>query len=219
MFLKYDSILLNGGCDCMQEVSIMVFGDSITYGAVDSEFGGWTNRLRMHLENNKGDYFTLFNLGIPGETTEKLLSRFETECMARYDEDENTIIVFAIGINDTQNIDGNYRVLLKCFERNIKDLIVKAKKFTNKILFIGLTKIDESKLTPVPWSLSKSYFDRKIIEFDKLLENTCIDENIFYLKMYDVLSLNELVDGLHPNSIGHEKLCDVIANKLNDIID
>jgi len=198
----------------MKETTIMVFGDSITFGVSDNECGGWVNRLRMYLENNEENDYNVFNLGISGEITEETLSRFECECSARYDEERNTIIVFAIGINDTQDINGNYRVSIEQFEYNIKELINKAKKFTNNILCIGLTKVDESKVVPLPWNSNKSYFNEKIIKFDNLLENISNDEKVGYLKMYNLLSQDELSDGLHPDSTGHQNICDEVIKNL-----
>lgn len=36
--------------------------------------------------------------------------------------------------------------------------------------------------------------------------------------MYNLVSLNELADGLHPNNIGHQKLCHAVLNKIKAII-
>ena len=202
----------------MKETSIMVFGDSITYGEVDTEYGGWVNRLRLYLDNEEKNDFNTFNLGISGEISEETLIRFESECSVRYDKEENTIIIFAIGINDAQDVNGKYRVSIDDFENNIKKLVSKAKKFTDNILFIGLTKVDESKVVPWPGNTSKSFFNEKIIKFDNLLEKTCDDENVLYLKIYNLLSLEELGDGLHPNNDGHQKICDVVLNKIKDLI-
>jgi len=84
---------------------ILVFGDSITYGNWDRE-GGWVQRLRKFLDKrNLTDpdfYCLIYNLGISGNDTENLLKRFEFETEQRLKEGEETIFIFAIGINDTQ---------------------------------------------------------------------------------------------------------------------
>ena len=195
----------------------MIFGDSIAYGANDNELCGWSNRLRMHLENHE-NYFIVYNLSISGEFSTETLARFENECNARYDKEENTIIIFALGINDTQVVNGKDRISLKEFESNIKELKNLAKKFTNNILFLGMTKVDETKVVPIPWKKSVSFFNEKIIKYDSLLEQICNEEKVSYIKLYDLLSLDELPDGLHPNNIGHKKIYDVILNKINQII-
>ena len=200
----------------MQDINILVFGDSITYGAWDKEKGGWVNRLRLALENdNSNNYYTVFNLGISGDVTEGIKNRFVNECKIRFAKEDNTIIIFSIGINDTQNIKDKYRVSLETFKNNIMALINSAKKYTDNILFIGLTKVDESKVTPLPWDKDKCYLNNKIIDFDKELKSICLENNVDYLYIYDLLEVDELFDGLHPNNVGHQKICDKVKTKIS----
>ena len=196
----------------------MIFGDSIVYGVGDIEMGGWVNRLRLHYDE-KYDYdCRIFNMGIPGEITEETLKRFENECEYRFDKEQRNIIVFAVGINDTQDISGTNRVKLEDFEINISKIIEKARQYSSDILFVGLTNVDESKVVPIPWNSIKSYFNEKIIRFDSTLEKICNGENVLYIKLYDLLSLKDLYDGLHPNSFGHDKMYDKILKELDIVI-
>ena len=200
----------------MRDINILVFGDSITYGAWDKEKGGWVNRLRLALENDySNNYYTIFNLGISGDVTENIKDRFDNECKIRFNKNDNTIIIFSIGINDTQNVKDEDRVSLETFRNNIITLINSAKKYTDNILFIGLTKVDESKVTPLPWDKEKSYLNTKIINFDKELKNICLENNVDYLYIYDLLEGDELFDGLHPNNVGHQKICDKVKTKIS----
>ena len=68
---------------------ILIFGDSIIYGAWDRE-GGWAARLRKFLDEKtltEEDFYCLvYNLGISGDTTEDLLERFEFETEQRIKE-------------------------------------------------------------------------------------------------------------------------------------
>ena len=199
----------------MRDTNIFIFGDSITYGACDSEFGGWVNRLRISLENNKDNiYYNTFNLGISGEISEELVKRFNHEFLARYKANTRTIIIFAIGINDTLDINGKDLVKIEAFKNNILELIKQAKHYTDEICFIGLTKIDERLMIPVSWDNERSYFNEKIIKFDNEIELICKDKKIKYIYMYDLLSVDELDDGLHPNSEGHKKMFERISNNM-----
>ena len=65
---------------------ICVFGASVTKGAWDTEMGGWVNRLRLDLEDFKKRKYSVYNLGISGDTTESLLERIDSECKARNSE-------------------------------------------------------------------------------------------------------------------------------------
>jgi len=75
---------------------ICIFGASITWGAWDSEKAGWANRLRLFLEANHENAF-VYNLGIPGDTTEDVLARLKSEAETR----EADVIIFSIGTNDS----------------------------------------------------------------------------------------------------------------------
>ena len=81
----------------MKGTNIIIFGDSITYGACDYEMGGWVNRLRIYFDNNAESKISVFNLGISGEISEEVLTRFDSEFNARYDKDKKNVVIFAIG--------------------------------------------------------------------------------------------------------------------------
>lgn len=201
----------------MEDIDIFVFGDSITYGVGDNEKCGWVNRFRLNLEKDNNITFNVYNLGIPGDVTEGVKNRFDEEFNARQDKENKTMIVFSIGINDTQSVTGKDRVTIEQFEKNIYDLINNAKKYTDNIIFIGLTKVDETKVVPLPWNNMKSYFNEKIIYFDNKLKEICEKNNIRYLYMYNLLSINELLDGIHPNNVGHQKICDEIIKYFENL--
>lgn len=201
----------------MKETNILIFGDSIVYGAYDNEKAGWVNRLRILLEEEKDTYYNIFNLGIPGNTTVDVIKRLKHECDIRCIGNSENIIIFAVGINDSQIYNRKNNVQIETFKINIKNLVTMSKKYSNKILFIGLTNVDESRTIPITWNDNINYFNKKIIEFDKVLEETCKEQNVEYLKMFDLLEIDDLEDGLHPNSNGHEKICNKVFNKLQNI--
>lgn len=202
----------------MKDIDIFVFGDSITYGVGDDEKCGWVNRFRLNLEKDDTRTFQIFNLGISGDITEGVKNRFNTEFNTRKDKKNDTLIIFSIGINDTQDINGKDRVTLEQFENNISHLINNAKKYSDNIAFIGLSMVDETKVVPLPWNEEKSYFNKKIIIFDNKLKEICNKNNIRYLNIYNLLTLDELIDGIHPNSIGHQKICDEVTKFFKDLL-
>jgi len=142
---------------------ILVFGDSIAHGTWDEIGGGWTNRLNVfcmkeELKNPKFNY-SVYNLGISGDNSENLLERFELEIKHRL-EDDKGIIVFAIGLNDSQI--GDIEVDINKFEKNIEELIKIAIKYSSKIVFVGLNPVDESKTNPIPWDKNMFYKNERI---------------------------------------------------------
>lgn len=78
--------------------------------------------------------------------------------------------------------------------------------------------VDETKVVPLPWNEEKSYFNKKIIIFDNKLKEICNKNNIRYLNIYNLLTLDELIDGIHPNSIGHQKICDEVTKFFKDLL-
>lgn len=97
---------------------------------------------------------------------------------------------------------------IKEFKNNIEDLIKMAKEYTDNILFIGLTNVDETKVNPLPWDDAINYLNEEIIKYDKELEIICTKHKITYLNIFNLLKIKGLSDGLHPNSIGHTKICE-----------
>jgi len=207
---------------------ICVFGDSITYGVCDFEKGGWVNRLRSFLDmktsSNPEVYFDVYNLGVSGDTTTGLLERFEIECKSRVLESiesgEQVTIIFSIGINDSLYLhdEKHLRTSPEEFKANIQKLVKLARKFTDKIVFLGLTPVDETKTTPILWHTNKSYKNEYVQRFDGIAKSVCKEENIPLIEIFDSwikLDYKKLLgDGLHPNSDGHKKIFETVKEFL-----
>jgi len=166
---------------------ILIFGDSISYGIYDNELG-WAYRLRKKLDNN---HF-IFNQSIPGQGSFDILNKFEIELKNRYNEIDGFKVIFSFGIKDTLKNNIND------FKNNVLEIINKTKTYTKDITFIGLIKPDINE--------RPEYDLDKVILFDNELEKICNKENLKYIKLIDLINNNELVDGLHPNDVGHEKI-------------
>ena len=165
--------------------NILVFGDSIIWGAWDKE-GGWVNRLRRFLDENYEDYF-VYNLGVSGNNTDDLLKRFEFEVEQRIKEEKETIFIISIGANDSQFIhsQNNLRNPPEKFKENIQKLINLAKKFSSKIIFVGLTPVDETKTTPIPWNIDTSYKNEYIKKYNEAIKTICEENKINFIEVYE----------------------------------
>lgn len=192
-------------------MNILIFGDSITWGAYDPEQGGWATRLRNYFEEQDNDV-DVYNLGISGDTTADLLERIEVEAKSR----EPNLIIFAIGINDAQFIHSanGLRVSLNEFQQNLAKLLAIAKKFTDKVVFVGLTKVDESKTTPIPWNTDKSYTNENIERLDNVIEKFCEENGLKFIPIKNVVGSDDLIDGLHPNTQGHIKIFERMKSEI-----
>ncbi|MBS3073436.1 hypothetical protein J4465_01410 [Candidatus Pacearchaeota archaeon] len=198
---------------------IIIFGDSVAYGAWDSK-GGWVERLKEFLDKrfllDKDLYFLTYNLGISGNTTKDVLERFEFESRMRFKEKEETIIVFSIGGNDCElnNKKNKCKVSIEELTENIIKLIKLSRKFSNKIVFTGLTPTDESKMDPIPWNNNFSYKNSLIKEYDETIQKTCREQKVPFINLLNWLDKKDLEDGCHPNSKGHEKIFNIVKEFL-----
>ena len=196
--------------------SICVFGDSITWGwgATEPRTEGWTNKLLSDVHKPLSEENRVYSLGIPGETTSGLLKRIENESYAR---SPNTIII-ASGLNDCRSTKlTNVKVVeLEEFKKNIFEIIQIAKKFTNKIVFVGLTRVNENLTIPLIWNNDEMFRNEDVKQYNDELKKICSKEKIKFINVIDLLSNEDLdaTDGIHPNFKGHEKIFKYIKQEL-----
>jgi len=205
--------------------SIAVFGDSITFGIGDTENKrGWVGRLREYFEP-KTKYNALYNLGIPGNNSNDILARIDLECLARRSNsypDDRFAIIIATGVNDAKTLGGKTKPQVKedKFEKNIKLLIRKSRKYTNEIFFVGSTPVDES-INPVDGNF---FLNKRIGIYNEILKKVCNQEKVVFIDLFNDWVANNykklLSDGLHPNANGYEIIFRKIKKELisNDLL-
>lgn len=186
---------------------ICIFGDSIAYGEWDPDKGGWANRLKNNLESESTNEIEVYNLSICGDTTKGLLMRLPTETMARHPD----IIIFAIGINDSQRAPGGGNLVpIQNFQSNLAEIVEIARQHTYKIIFIGLTNVDENKTMPF-------YSNSDIGRYDQALQELCDVKKLSYISTAGILGVADFEDGLHPNTQGHKKMFNLIQENLKTL--
>jgi len=135
-------------------VKILVFGDSISWGAFDNDCGGWVERLKIYFwQNYKEKEISVYNLSVSSNDTRGVLEFLENDIKKITQiAPEELILLFSIGSNDPMytNEKNNILVPVKEFKDNLQKIINISKKYSNKIIFTGLMKIDD-KLTQ-PWN-------------------------------------------------------------------
>lgn len=201
-------------------MQILVFGASIVYGKWDSR-GGWVQRLRTYIEEKEGrdGNIDVYNLGIDGGTSEKVLERLERETQPRVC-DKNAIIIISIGGNDSEinKKSRENRVSIEKYKENMEKIANEANRFSSKVIFIGMTPVDESKMDPIPWRKELSYINEEIKKYNSIMKDVAIRNNIecidFDAELDKVNWGNLLADGVHPNDKGHELLFNLLKEKL-----
>lgn len=203
---------------------ILVFGDSEAYGAYDKE-GGWVARLRKYVDKKsslgKNYYCLVYNMSISGDTSKGVLERFDAETARRLDDEKDDRFIISIGANDSMFMHekNDNLVALSEFKENIQKLINKTRKYSKKIVFIGLLPVDEKKVDPIPWSVvisedgvsyKGSYRNVQIKKFNAALRELCGKNSVLFVDNYEKWVKSDykalLLDGVHPNTKGHEKI-------------
>jgi acyl-CoA thioesterase-1 len=197
--------------------NILIFGDSISAGRRVDKIKSWPSLLSQTLDIKDKDFTLVHNLSIPGESTNEVIRRFPVEAKARCKKiylDDRTSIIFAVGINDAKCINSKDNPATKPedFRKNISFLTKNAKEYTNHIIFVGLTLVDEQKTAPI----DNIYFlNDKIKAYNEIVNEECQKGGITFLNITEEWSgfdYRNLLsnDGIHPNDKGHQKIFEKI---------
>ena len=182
---------------------ICIFGDSITWGAWDLEFGGWVSRLRLHFDKKDNYETDVYNCGVDGDYVGDVLKRIDSEAQARNPD----IIILAIGINDTPHASNPSGTALGNFDNQFKQLLEKAAKHSKKIIILGLTNVDEKRG-------NHGYKNNEISKYNDKIKLLAENINLSFIDLFGNLPTNEFEDGLHPNAKGHQKIFEKVKEIL-----
>lgn len=203
----------------MKENTILVFGASITWGANDTEHGGWVELLKNFAAKRTNYYCAVYNLGISGDTSDLLLKRLTSECEARSRYGINTIII-AIGGNDSRYLkeETNVQTTPEKFRKNIQEIIDIAKRFVKNVVFVGILPFDESRTTPIPWDPIKYYINKLAQRNNDIIREECKKNGLLFVDLFEEwnrLDYKKLLDdGLHPTTEGHKKIFETVSTFL-----
>ncbi len=207
----------------MKSARIYAFGDSLTYGAWDSQ-GGWCDRIKRKLHekmiSGDGGKYQMFNLGIGGEHSRGLLGRIKNEIDARFRVDWPAIIIIGTGANDTRYVEGeDPNVSLDEYKKNLLEIVKIAKTYTEKILFVGVAQVEheiqEFKGTLLSNELLRGHY--------KIMENVAYESGISIVNVNSGLEVsNKTVyfkDGVHLSDEGHQIVSDLVWAKLEPLLE
>lgn len=202
---------------------VLFFGDSITYGAWDTE-GGWVERLKKDahhqtVESEGNQKVQVINLGIGGDSSTKILKRMESEIQARYSKSWPFVLVVSCGANDERSINGKVETSLEEFGSNTNAIIELAKKYSDKVLFVGAPPIGQTVVN----FKGQEYSDERLEEYEKKLKNLVESAGLEFLPVRPVFQragIEDLYsyDNIHPNDIGHELIYKAVKPKLEELL-
>lgn len=202
---------------------VLVFGDSITYGAWDTE-AGWVERLKReaHKQTVQSEgkiKMQVINLGVGGDSSTKILKRMKAEIEARYSASWPFVFVITFGANDERSIDGKIETPIEQFETNVKEIINIAKKHSNKIMFLGIPPIGK----PVVIFKDQEYSDERVKQYEQRLQSIVVEAGIPFVSIrpvFEQVGLDNLYayDNLHPNDKGHQLIAETVRPLLRELL-
>ncbi len=71
------------------------------------------------------------------------------------------------------------------------------KKNDSEIVFIGLTRVVDKLLMPVPWQKNLSYSNENVKKYDTVIKRVAEENNVLYCPIFDLLDDKDLSGGLH----------------------
>lgn len=176
----------------------------------------------MDVKTNKEP--TVFNLGISGDTTKYLLRRLEPETTARKFPGEEFTFIVSIGTNNAfVKSNGEESSTTEAYRNDLEKIIETVKKYSSKLLFVGLPPCEEDKTTPVFWA-DIYYTNERILMFDKVAREVCAGHQIPYVSTFEFMrdemerGRELFVDGLHPNDAGHELIFNLVRTALDSVL-
>jgi len=197
---------------------ILVFGDSITYGAWDSE-GGWADRLKRwahqrYLEN--GTKLQVINLGIGGNTSRGILARMEHEIKARHSASWPFMIILMLGSNDGRVRDGVVEVPLEQFVHNYHEIVEIAKGYTDKIIVVGLPPLGQLEID----FKEMQYSDATLESYDAQIRTIAGAYNLPFVDIRPLFTSKDSFspDLLHPNDAGHEIIYEAVKAEVEEML-
>lgn len=194
---------------------IVCIGASSCEGKVDTEGQGFVGRLRKWREA-ENQHNSVYNLGISGDMTRQVIARLKTEIPPR----KPNLIIVQCGINDFIRDAGHEkptRSTVEQVETNMRTIIHDAKK-TSDVLFVSVYPIDEEKTTPCDW-MDIYYLADDARRCADISKRVMTEMNIPYVDVYNTFIKEDYkkllhTDGLHANSLGHQRIFEMIRDKL-----
>jgi acyl-CoA thioesterase I len=186
--------------------TLCIFGDSIVMGTGSDDGYGWPMLFKNWAIANSLIKDEVFALGVSGDTVGDLLQRIECECRARLPR----VIVLAIGLNDAMTDTDNRPTPLEHFERDYQKVVDIAKGYTNKIIIIGLNKIDR-RATALGY-----HTDPK--DYNDVIRKIAKENGLPFIDTYPIITSELLFDGIHPNSKGHELINSLVSDQVAKLI-
>ena len=200
-------------------LKVVALGDSVVYGFGDPEGGGWVERLRRRSMTPGSTEPVFYNLGVRGDSVQKVFHRFEQEFRLRGELRNRVpdLIVLSVGVNDSARLgkpNGRFMTPIQSFQQHMSGLLSRAKQLC-PVLFVGMPPVDEAAM---PFAEVLYYAQDDQQSYKDATRQACSTYGIPYLDIFDLWLQRGgdwwrsrlCPDGLHPNPLGYRSLLEDI---------
>lgn len=201
----------------MSALRLCFIGDSIVNGYGDSAVLGWTGRV-CAAAGRGGHDLTHYDLGVRGDTTALIRTRWRAEAAARLPDAFKGALVFGFGINDCVRLDGVRRVEPQASLDNARAIFAAALAW-RPTLYVGPTPIDARHGPPqLAPGATLELDNRDIAELGRALCRVASDTGVPALDLFTVLSDSSTWaqalaegDGVHPGADGYAQIAERVG--------
>lgn len=186
---------------------VLFFGDSLVAGVGDPAGGGWVTRV-VSACFDQGLRVTAYNLGVRGETSVQVASRWRAETTPRMLPDSDARIVMSFGTNDTTIEHGTVRVPAARSRQALARMLVEARALGFAPLVVGPAPIDDLEQ------------NRRIADLSASFAELCDEHDTPFIAALEPLSASAVWmsevragDGAHPSAAGYQKLAQLLIEK------
>lgn len=173
-------------------VDIIFFGDSLTFGYGVSKQNSWVYKLTQKL------CFSSLNKACNGDTTTSMLSRYYNDVLIHFPSR-----IFIMGGTNDLLLGRSSASIIDNLELMIKDALN-----INSEVILGIPPIIIGEMANALFSPSQlyTYAENELLTLKTELIKLCINYKIKFINFYDLtLNKNDIyLDGLHLTPSGHD---------------
>jgi acyl-CoA thioesterase-1 len=188
----------------MADRRLLFFGDSLVAGAGDPAGAGWVGRVVAGAFTS-GLALTAYNLGVRGETSEQVASRWRAEALPRLLPGADCRIVLSFGTNDTSVEHDRVRVKADRSLAALATILEEAATIGLPSLVVGPAPVDEPGHNGRIRSLSGSFAE------------VCAERGVPFVSVVEpllasVVWMEQVAagDGAHPGAEGYDALAELV---------
>jgi acyl-CoA thioesterase-1 len=185
---------------------VLFFGDSLVAGVGDPSGRGWVGRV-VAASFAAGVPVTAYNLGVRGETSVQVASRWRQETGPRLLPGADTRIVMSFGANDTTIEGGQRRVEDDRSCGALASILDRVEAIALPVLIVGPAPVDDVEQNDRINSLSASF------------AGVCAERSAPFVSVGEPLLaspawMDQVVagDGAHPGAAGYDAFADQVLN-------